>query len=479
MTDILIADDEKLIRAGIRKILEDYLGEKISCTEVKNGNEAYDLCQSKNFDILITDIRMPVMTGLELMEKVSQLEDKPAIIVLSGFDDFSYAKAAINSEALAYVLKPVDVGELKKAVDKALSSRQKQDRQKNENKIRALVSTGHPDEEITKSLTFVKDGYFCMSLRPQSLEKDERSLFSDIPVTLLESKNGCTSLLVAKETFSLVQEKFMQHKYFIGVSSISSSLSDLRRLRQESFCALLEFFFHTGKENIFFAKSDSALLDASVFDTSYDKVTAGIDLLNEESVRKSLRSLLDFGSLEKEKQAGSLFYVYTKIISGLFTRYSKITNYDSYLYLKSLMIENICTVSSLEEWKKYVQDYVLYLLELVKKQHDRHPTITKSLDYIAKHYKEDITMAIVANEVSMNYTWFSEKFKEQLGINFNDYLKRFRMDKAKGLLEKGTYKVYEVAEKCGFKDVKHFMKLFREMNGMSAGEWARNHSGKN
>ena len=76
----------------------------------------------------------------------------------------------------------------------------------------------------------------------------------------------------------------------------------------------------------------------------------------------------------------------------------------------------------------------------------------------------------------MNYTWFSEKFKEQMGVNFNDYLKRFRMEQAKYLLEKGTFKVYEVAEKCGFKDVKHFMKSFREMNGMSAGEYGRLYS---
>ena len=71
--------------------------------------------------------------------------------------------------------------------------------------------------------------------------------------------------------------------------------------------------------------------------------------------------------------------------------------------------------------------------------------------------------------------WFSEKFKEHTGVNFNEYLKRLRIDEAKKLLEKGTYKVYEVAERCGFSDVKYFMKIFREETGMSPTEWSKKH----
>ena len=139
------------------------------------------------------------------------------------------------------------------------------------------------------------------------------------------------------------------------------------------------------------------------------------------------------------------------------------------------MIENIDQAESLAEWKRYVFDYMMYLVELLRHQTGKYPYITKAIAFIGQHYSEDITMATVANYVSMNYTWFSEKFKEQVGVNFNDYLKKFRMEQAKHLLEMGTYKVYEVADKCGFKDVKHFMKSFREMNGMSAGEWSRTH----
>jgi two-component system response regulator YesN len=84
-------------------------------------------------------------------------------------------------------------------------------------------------------------------------------------------------------------------------------------------------------------------------------------------------------------------------------------------------------------------------------------------------------MAMVANQVDTNYTWFSEKFKEHTGVNFNEYLKKLRIDEACKLLEKGCYKIYEVAERSGFGDAKYFMKTFKESTGVSPGEWKRIH----
>lgn len=80
-------------------------------------------------------------------------------------------------------------------------------------------------------------------------------------------------------------------------------------------------------------------------------------------------------------------------------------------------------------------------------------------------------MTIVSNVVSVNYTYFSEKFKEHTGKNFNEFLKEFRVKKAKELLAMDRYKVYEVAQKTGFSDVKYFMKIFKEITGVSPGKY--------
>ena len=481
MTKILIADDEKLIRAGIKKILEGSLGSSIEVLEAKNGRDAFELCTTSLPDILITDIRMPGMDGTELMEHLAVLPQKPAIIVLSGFDDFSYAQSAISSGALAYLLKPVDEKELLSAVEKALSGVRREQQQKNEEKLRSLISDGIMEAGSSFDVNeFSKTGVCCVSFASCLCNKNSVPVFENLRHYILDRKRNFMTVLFSEEDISRLEENLLALDedtcYVAGISRPSSQITELRRLRHESFTAFLASFFAEKKRGVFKYTEELSVSDFTEADTAFNKVLASLDLLNDEEVRKNLKNMFNFDGIESEKRAETLHYIRNKIVNNLFNRYPRFNETDTYLYLKSLMIENIFQAESLAEWEAYVLDYILYLMELLKNSQGKYASITKAVAFISKHYKEDITMATVANHVSMNYTWFSEKFKEQMGLNFNDYLKRFRMEQAKRLLEMGTYKVYEVSAKCGFKDVKHFMKVFREMNGMSAGEWARVHT---
>ncbi len=144
---------------------------------------------------------------------------------------------------------------------------------------------------------------------------------------------------------------------------------------------------------------------------------------------------------------------------------------DRTLAMKSLMIEQFWNCSSFEIWKNYLTDYAVYVSVLIRKNFIEHPFIQEALEYILQHFSENINMTMVANAVSVNYTYFSEKFKEHTGKNFNEYMKIIRIEKAKELLEKDCYKVYEVAQKTGFTDVKYFMKIFKEVTGTSPGKY--------
>ena len=478
MSKILIVDDEKLIRAGIKKILSGAYEAEAEIIEAKNGLEALELCKGGQVDVMVTDIRMPGMDGVELMKNVSVLPQKPAIIVLSGFDDFSYAKAAIENGAASYILKPVDSQELLKAVEKSLAGIRRDTHHRNEEKFRSLITEGHISEDIATDIAdFAKKGMYCVSACAPSCKSDCTDFLDGITHYVIEQKQGYMSFIVSKDLL----EKVISHPSLtdccaMGISLPSTTVSDLRHLRRQSFCALLKKFFEGEKKSIFYFPENRDSPDLTDFDVSYEKIIANLDLLNEEEVRKAAGKFLDFDSIESDCPEEFLYYAYSKITTSLFARYPKFTSGENYLYSKSLMIENILSAQSLKEWKVYVLDYILYLLEILKNRQGKYPYITTAVHYIKEHYHQDITMATVANHVSMNYTWFSEKFKEQMGVNFNDYLKRFRMEQAKHLLKKGTFKVYEVAEKCGFKDVKHFMKSFRDLNGMSAGEYGRLYS---
>jgi two-component system response regulator YesN len=136
-------------------------------------------------------------------------------------------------------------------------------------------------------------------------------------------------------------------------------------------------------------------------------------------------------------------------------------------------MENVRQLTTLEEWKKNFSDFILYLNILLRKEHPRHSFIEEALAWIDKHYTEDINMTVVANQVSVNYTYFSEKFKEHTGVHFNEYLKRIRIDTAMNLLASGNFRVYEVAQRSGYQDVKYFLKNFKEVTGISPGEYRR------
>jgi Response regulator containing CheY-like receiver domain and AraC-type DNA-binding domain len=481
MITIIIADDEKLIRAGIKKMLKDAFGDVVSVLEAKNGKEAYELTRTEQPDVIITDIRMPEMDGVELMRKLSAAEHKPAIIVLSGYDDFTYAKAAISSGALSYILKPVDTRELINSVNSAITAAHKEEKERSERALRTIMTEGYVDTDAELHGCKFSNGMYCVSVCGKHCSEALSSMLNQVQYYTLEKKKDFTCLVIPREALYLVETGVSMSPFIVGISSAADNVMEIRTLRRESYSALMQFFFSTtGRQTthgagVYYYTEKNTVADFSDIDARYEKCIGCLDILSTEDVQKALDSMFDFSSFLLEQRAECLRYLYEKIVNNLFKHYPGYSDSDMYLRLKGIMIENIWHSDALSEWKGYVSDYTVYLAVVLKRHSEPYPFITKAIDYINKHYKENINMSVVANYVSVNYSWFSEKFKEQIGVNFNEYLKRLRLEEAERLLEKGCYKVYEVAERSGFGDVKYFMKTFRASTGMSPTEWKNKH----
>lgn len=154
MRKVLIADDERIERKGITSLLmmEDY---ELEIMEAANGKAALDLVKQKKPDILISDIKMPFMDGLELMDEVRKICPDMAIIVISGYSDFSYAKEAIKNGAMGYVLKPVDPDEFHNTLEKTIAYLEEKEQnqemaQKNQDFLeqyflQRYINTGKPE----------------------------------------------------------------------------------------------------------------------------------------------------------------------------------------------------------------------------------------------------------------------------------------------------------------------------------------------
>lgn len=481
MITIVIADDEKLIRAGLKKILLDSLDIELNIIEAKNGEEALDICKKEHPELILTDIRMPKMDGVELMKNLSSFSDSPAIIVLSGFDDFAYAKAAIQSGAASYLLKPVDKKELLNSVKEAIQSYQKEEKQRNEEILKSFILDNNLSGKGFVTNKF-NDGFYCVSIYGDSVLNLIESVPSFYKCYCVENRKKYNCFVIQKKDFEIINDESFS-KCIIGVSSLGKTISDLKRIKQESFIAILKSFFTTSLEktanvkanDIYTFNPEAKVLDFSIIDNMYDKLIASFDVSKIDDMQKRINILFTFSD-DIDVNAEYLNYIYLKICNDLFIRYQNFITNDTYLLLKQMMIMDILQANTIIEWQSYLCDFSIYLSNIMKQNETTYPYIVEAVEYTKKHFTKKINMAIVANYVSTNYTWFSEKFKEQMGINFNDYLKKLRIEEAKKLLELGCYKVYEVSDRSGFKDVKYFMKSFRENTGMSPTEWKNKYS---
>ncbi|MDY2840123.1 MAG: response regulator [Treponema sp.] len=473
MIQIVVADDEKLIRAGISKILKTSISIPLDILEAKNGAEALEIIKNEQPQVLITDIRMPIMDGVELMKNVSKLENKPNMIVLSGFDDFIYAKSAIENGAHSYILKPVDKKELVTAVEQAISEFKQTEKKKTEETLKNIITEGRIDKTTEISDSDFKNGYYCLNIVGPQCKNAIVQALDSVNYYSLESKKNFESLLIPREAEYLIESDFSLSQYNIGISAGSSNISSLRFYKKQAFQALLQVFFEHKKGIYHFGTENTE--DFSALNDKFERCCAKLPLAQPEEIQKEITNLFTFESDSAKKNADKLYFLYSKITENLFSRYASVSDKDLYLHLKGIMIENIVQFNTIEEWLKNVIDYAIYLSELLKKDNTEYPFIDEALVYVKENFTKNINMAMVANHVSINYTWFSEKFKEHMGMNFNEYLKRLRIEEACRLLEKDCYKVYEVSERSGFGDVKYFMKIFKEATGLSPTEWKKQH----
>jgi len=466
---LLIADDEKTIRAGLIKIIKDHYTLPLEILEAKNGEEAWKVLQEEHPDILITDIRMPKLDGIELMRLVSTLEERPVMIVLSGYDEFAYARESIRHGVQSYILKPVDKQEFLETLDRLVQDLQDQQRDKEAALLRSAMAGKVLEKDALQSLISRGSYRIVKVIRPVNLQI---SVFiHQYNSFVIEEKNNALVLLVpdAKRTevFSAVQDEAV----FIGSSESIRNPSDLQSCRTHADIAACVRFFKTEENNALYEVLYDEGANCSE-GRSFDSLAVLIGSGDKAGIERHLQDLFSFNAESLFQNVSVLYQTLSQIPAFLVTFHQYI-DADPYLAMKSFLLQDLDRYNSLAEMKKDLSDFVLYLDIILKQRYSAYPFIEQALVYVAKHFTEDISMAVVANHCSVNYTYFSEKFKLVVGVNFNEYIKQLRLEEAKRLLQQGCYKVYEVAERSGFGDVKYFMKTFKEATGLSPGDFQK------
>lgn len=478
MRTLLIVEDEKMIRQGIRAMVQRSGVPVETILECSNGEQALEILKNQEVDVMFTDIRMPKMSGIELVKAMKDLPRRPLTVAVSGYDDFRYAVEMLRAGIKEYLLKPVDRDQLRQVLEQ-LEAEIHQRREKNENsrmigcqQLKHLIL----DETITDAerkaiIQELGNGFYSEEYVVCCMDNRMGEMISEDDYIYINNLGDSEVYLMKPE----VIEEFCREEWeerFVGISGTKRGLECLGEGYEEA-CKAREQAFWTEKALVTYAE------------VSTDKQE------KEEDVLLSLENCVQMMGTDKYEQAirqiGKMLWnakrrdKHDDIEQVLATFLDNLLQtYEAVLHAESEEVEHLKHLYAypcvgdyereLTEWLEQFADNLNCEFEDYKNKQK----IQQAVLYIRENYDRDLNMAVVSNHISMNYSLFSYAFKQYTGTNFVNFLKDIRMEKAKELLENTELRVVEISQKIGYENEKHFMKTFKTACGVSPTEYRRN-----
>lgn len=482
---MIIADDEPIITAGIQKLVDcKALGIEIA-GQYTDGKSALKGIIEHRPDIVLLDISMPGMTGVEILKECHLLELPSRIIFISGFQDFEYAKAGIQYGAVDYLMKPIIRDELLSAISKGMNLLE-QDR---------LYDLKAEKEEKTKEykgLLPLDEGYYLpayveilqqeediqmkklvrfsvLSFIEEYLEKKNQGIAfkknEDILVVFkgLEQKEG------KEAAIELSTEVFNHIGCSLGiiVGTAVEHMSGIPIVFQR--CLYLkEYFFFADQMYI------PVLLEGEKIFTPYESNdhflqirSQMIDMIiaqDEMNFRKSFEQFVKASCRMSDGKKEDAFFYFCSAVRILDEKFQNLALARPVYDEKELLGKGRACRSYLELQTVFLGIMMEYFEKLkVNMVSNNNKDFLKAKIYIDKHYDENLTLDVLAKEIHMNPYYFSSFFKKNAGENFKDYVSRVRVQHAVSLLVSTDMKAYEIAMRVGFSDARVFSENFQRI----------------
>lgn len=405
MWKALIADDEPKIRRGLRSLLERIDGEITVVAEAEDGQEAFEQAQAQLPDILFLDIRMPFLNGLELIEKLDQVSFDWLVIIISGHDEFDYARRAVSLKVFEYLLKPVDEEELRRTLERA----------KNELTLRRATNR------------------YVVWARQQLIANKE--IFQER--FIIDWLRGILSKSDIEETQSFLSLNLT------AIQTLVALRLEERPTKNNSLrCGYRNLLTYTIK--------------AAVKELLPPSFLVVIDLLD---------TVVALGDQNKKQVE--------KIIPAIEMAIEDATHHRALIVLMDTRNENDGAL-------KTVQDLYEEAHKELSKKENLQTFVLLAEQYIEKNYSyPELSLEEAATELEISPGYLSRLIKQATGYSFIDFLSRVRINHAMELMLDPAVKIYEVAEKVGYRSQHYFSRAFKNVLGFPPSEYKRGGSLKN
>ena len=493
MIRVLIAEDEPPVLRRTKRLIERIDPDFIVAATAGDGEEALEKMRAEHFDALFTDIRMPVMDGMRLMNEVQRLYPDCSIVAVSGYQDFEYVSAAIRVQAVDYLLKPVTEDTLEKLLFKLKERFLSQKRERMQQSVAARINHMFP-EAPADGMQAVQLGLclFCAGAMPNAADGDLHSGAADVwqkvslagmarelcgGVQFVQEYMGDTPaecILVCQPAEGAgrewTRELFERVRDESALPVSCACLSDtapvpeigkihkkLRRLLSERIVigqSLYEAVSAEALSDMKFRESDfTADSEAAM---RFTEIIIGGDPARSQAFRRAL-----FERFEKERWTQRrVLSFFLRVITLL---ESKAQDPGDVFAYRAWFHQAVSQASSLKELEEIVKSLDTSSTVIS----EGNAVIPKVEEYLRGHYAEHITGQTLAKKFGYVPSYISFLFRQAYGQSPSDYLTKLRLDKAKELMRGDpAMLVREVAERVGFKNQYHFSRVFKKNEGL-------------
>jgi two-component system, response regulator YesN len=517
MHTVMLVDDEMFVRKGLRNLIDwESLGYAV-IDEADNGEDALTLIKSKKPDLVITDIRMPVLDGLELIGQTLKLHPDTSFIIISGYNDFSYAQQAVRYGIHDFILKPIDEEELTETL-KRLSSKiarnkllgnQRADLLK-ERIVESLIrgdfdkelaegwakelSVAHSNE-IYYAFIEVNDVYTGSTPHSPEGSMKERVAFAlqhscaaDSGVeAFVKEHHGRFGFLVAGEqaraaagdldsfakTLQRELSEMLDAVVFLYFGKPIRQLTELG----ESYLAAKEalqykFVLDEDKFVTYDSMQAHSVHYQPIDDAIYRQLMEQIEERNVEGIMNGAAALFQ-SFRDKRYVSEAVKSAIGSIVSGVIALIHSMEGDERGMATLERIVSWQDQNVSPAELKRLLTEFLLESADLIAKLRKEcvKGGIQKIKAYIEAHYHENISLKSIAAVFYMNPVYLGQLFKKTYGVYFNEFVLQLRIAEAKKLLRQTDLRIYEIAEKIGFSNADYFVTQFEKLEKLTPSEY--------
>ncbi|WP_438349304.1 response regulator [Paenibacillus sp. FA6] len=510
MIKAILVDDEPMTRSGLRRFIDwSRIGIDIA-GEAEDGMEAYEQFILIRPELVLCDVRMPRMDGIEFAQRIRQIDPACKIIFLSGFNDIDYLKSAIKLQAVDYMLKPIQMSELTQLLEETVKVIKES--KSEEQELHAMLEQferSKPElmERLLKTLlklspyneteyASIEDdiarlhpalptkGYYqCIAFGFQNEDSRQRfqkdaeieAASAGLPIlTALVDGIGiaCAALATQRgdDRLAIWLNRITRRNghegigITAGVGEVYPHLNGCSASYEQSVKALSYRFYRGWNTVIWYSQLPPCSYQSSLFDKQalikFEELLRGKQLKEAtEWLDQTINELLLFTPVDVEGVRKKLFRWYvalTRIYSETMWEFE-----NDQLWATMFVSGELFTI----------RKFMLQRLEMIQEALAQTDTSDKTvireiICFIQENYNKDVSINTLATHVYLAPTYMCILFKKEKGVSINDYVTQYRIEQAKRLLRDRKLKLYEISVLVGYHDANYFAKVFRKLTGV-------------